>query len=147
MRGRFSAGCSSRRPRPTCGSLFSEESGQALVEFALVALVFLLLVSGTVEVARVGHAWFTVLHASREGARVGVLGYGDQEIVETVRRAAAALDPARLEVIITPDEAERVRGQPLEVRVRYGVDLVAPLVSSWFEDPFPVEGYTVMRME
>jgi Flp pilus assembly protein TadG len=50
------------------------ERGQALVEFTLVVLVFLLFVFGILDTARLFESWSNVQHAAREGARYGVTG-------------------------------------------------------------------------
>src|SRR3954465_8665559 len=53
------------------------ERGQALVEFTLVVLVFLLFVFGILDMARLFESWTNVQHAAREGARYGVPGLDD----------------------------------------------------------------------
>lgn len=50
------------------------ESGQTLVEFALVSLVFFLVVFGIFDGTRLFESWVAVQHASREGARYAVTG-------------------------------------------------------------------------
>lgn len=124
-----------------------DERGQALVEFSLVVVLFMALVLGVVEVGRVGHAYLAVVHASREGARLGALGKSDTEVFAAVRDAAVALDPARIGVTIHPPPTSRMRGTPLTVMVEYEVDLFAPVIREIFPNPFPVRGQTVMRTE
>jgi hypothetical protein len=53
------------------------ERGQALVEFALIAPVLVILIFGFVDAARLYQAWVTVQGAAREGARYGVTGQDD----------------------------------------------------------------------
>lgn len=53
------------------------ERGQALVEFTIVVLVFLLFVFGILDMARLFESWTNVQHAAREGARFGVTGLDD----------------------------------------------------------------------
>ena len=50
------------------------ERGQALVEFAIVSIVLLLILFLIIEVSRVLWAWITVQNAAREGARYAVTG-------------------------------------------------------------------------
>ena len=57
-----------------------EDRGQALVELALVLTILLTLLLGIIEVGRIGHAYLVVLHASREGARLGAIGQDDNAI-------------------------------------------------------------------
>jgi len=54
-----------------------KERGQALVEFTIVCLVFLLFVFGILDMARLFESWTNVQHAAREGARFGVTGVDD----------------------------------------------------------------------
>jgi Flp pilus assembly protein TadG len=51
-----------------------KERGQALVEFTLVVLVFLLFVFGILDMARLFQSWTDIQHAAREGARYAVTG-------------------------------------------------------------------------
>lgn len=123
------------------------EDGQALVELALVITLLILLLGGIVEFGRILQASLAVTHASREAARVGILGKTDEEIREAARRAAGTLDPAKLTISITPPENERKSGTELVVEVGYPVDIVIPVIPNILPDPFTVHGRTVMRME
>ena len=53
------------------------ERGQALVEFAMIAPLLVILIFGFVDAARLYQAWVTVQGAAREGARFGVTGRDD----------------------------------------------------------------------
>src|SRR6185503_3702024 len=57
-------------------SLRREGSGQSLVEFALVVVMFLLLVVGIVEFGRAWNLYQILANASREGARLAALPNG-----------------------------------------------------------------------
>ena len=61
-------------------SWLRDDHGQALVEMALVLSILLLLLTGIVEFGRVLSAQLVVSHASREGARIGVVGAIDDLI-------------------------------------------------------------------
>lgn len=50
------------------------QRGQATVEFALVSVVFFLLVFGIVDGARLFQSWVTLQHAARSGARYAITG-------------------------------------------------------------------------
>ena len=64
--------------------LLKKKHGQGIVEFALIAPVFLLLAIGILEVGRVLYAQLLVTEAAREGARAVAIS-GDR------RQAAAAV--------------------------------------------------------
>jgi hypothetical protein len=53
------------------------QRGQALVEFALVSLLFFMLSFGVFDMARLFQSWVTVQHASREAARYAITGRYD----------------------------------------------------------------------
>ncbi|NMB13085.1 MAG: pilus assembly protein [Firmicutes bacterium] len=123
------------------------DEGQALVELALVLTILLTLLLGTVEIGRIGHAYLTVLHASREGARLGAIGQEDAEIATRVKASAAAIPSEELEINVSPKKGLRYTGERIEVSVSYDVHLVVPFFARIIPDPFPVVGRTIMRIE
>lgn len=123
------------------------EAGQSTVELALVLPVVLLLLFGIAEFGRVIHAYLTIEHAAREGARLGITGASDAAIHDRVVEMAVGLDPARLTVSITPSGSSRRPGDSLEVRVGYSLPLVVPLISAVFGGELPLEASLVMRVE
>lgn len=131
------------RPRRLC----QEDSGQAIVEMALVTSLLLMLLLGIAEVGRVTHAYLAVTHAAREGVRIAALGKSDDEVFETVRNAAAGLPSDELTVAVSPSRSQRRRGDPVTVQVDFTVQIVVPLVSDFLPNPFPVKGKAVMRVE
>lgn len=50
------------------------QRGQAMVEFALTSLLFILLVVSIIEIARIMHAYVTIQHAARVAGRYAVTG-------------------------------------------------------------------------
>jgi Flp pilus assembly protein TadG len=78
MRNRFVFGkCQSQR-------------GQTLVEFAMVLMILLLIILGTVDFARLFFTWASMANAAREGARFGTV-HPDQWT------SADAADPYNIE--------------------------------------------------
>ena len=61
------------RPR-TVGHAGSSRRGASLIEFSLVAPVFILLVMGIIELGRVLMVQHLMTNAARQGCRVGVIG-------------------------------------------------------------------------
>ena len=51
----------------------ARERGQALLEFALVVPIFLVLVFGIIDFGWALRSWITVTNAAREGARIGAV--------------------------------------------------------------------------
>ncbi len=101
------------------------ERGQSLVEFVLVLPIFLLLLFAIIDFGMGFHAWITVTNASREGARIGVVGASETEIVNKVMSSASSLDPGKLSVTVT--NAQGASGDPITVDVSYQYDLITPL--------------------
>lgn len=126
--------------------LGKEERGQALTEMALVLPLLLLLIFGVTEMGRVGYAYISVNNAARAGARVASVGGDDAAVREAVLKAAPALDPAQIDVEISPDFAHRESGQNATVTVHYPVQLIMPVVEG-FPNPVLVGASLSMRLE
>ena len=117
-------------------------NGQAVVEFALVLPVLVLLLMGMMQFGLLFHEYLLVTHAAREGARVATLGGTDAEIVSAVNVAAASVP----DTTIVP--SARVRGSPVTITVTRHVALIAPMFSVLFpQNPVPVSGTSIMRVE
>jgi hypothetical protein len=104
------------------------ERGQALVEFALVVPVLLVLALAVAQLSELSVARLALTHAAAEGARAGALTNDDRLVRSSIAAAAAPLDAQKVEVEIDPPEAQRgsdPRGTILVVRLRYAV--AAPL--------------------
>lgn len=125
----------------------TREHGQAMVEMALVLPLFFLLLFGVIEMGRVGYAYITVSNAVREGGRVATLGGRNSDIVTAIEKAATALDPISLTIIIAPLEDDRQSGQEVKIYVTYPVKLVIPIISNVITNPVIVSSSIVMRME
>ena len=130
----------------TIRAILKKKRGQAIVEFALILPVFILLFFGIVEFGLVFHQYLVVTAASREGARVAALGGSDAETLTMVNTSAASINSGQLTTTITP--ANRVKGQTVSVQVTNPVTIRAPLIAQVFpQNPFPVTGTTIMRVE
>jgi Flp pilus assembly protein TadG len=82
-------------PRPE--ALRHRSRGQALVEFAIIIPVFLLLLFGLLDFGRVIYAQQTITQDAREGARAGEVAALDTTVDNTsyakIRTAALAMAP------------------------------------------------------
>ncbi|WP_243124594.1 TadE family protein [Clostridium sp. AWRP] len=123
------------------------EKGQALVEFAMILPILLLLVMGIVQFGMVINSYLTIENASREGARAGIIGSTDEEIRYLIAATSPNLDPKNLTVTITPDESSRRSGDSLIVKVTYKYNLTVPIISSLFNNVIELNGQTTMRVE
>jgi Flp pilus assembly protein TadG len=104
----------------------NRERGAALVEFALVLSVLVLILFGIIEFGRAYNTKISLTHASREGVRVLAVTGDAEEAVAATRHATPTLDQALLGVTAsgcTP-------GQPTEVKVTYPLTYDIPLFGS-----------------
>jgi Flp pilus assembly protein TadG len=100
------------------------DGGQAIVEFALVLPVLLVVALAIVLVAELGIARLALQHATAEAARAGALTNDDEQIRGTLAATVAPLAPERVTTAISPpgDETPRngdPRGSLLTVRATY----------------------------
>lgn len=125
--------------------VWREEKGSALVEFALVITLFLMLLMGMVEFGRIFHALLTVENAARQGARVAAVGGTDEQIRAAVRSVSTQVPLDDGDIVITPES--RPRFTPITVSVQGEVPLIVPIISGIMQNPFPVRGQATMMSE
>lgn len=114
-------------------------SGQAVVEFAIVLPIILLLILGLINLGVLINAQIILTQAVWEGARTGAtldpsIEDGDAVIQGAVRTALSGLtDPDAMTLEITPSEHERdampwpkPRGEALTLRLEYPTRLSLP---------------------
>ena len=97
----------------------NDGSGQALVEFALVLPILLLVAFLLLFVGEVGLHRLALEHGAAEGARNGSYTNDDEQIRRAIAAAVRPLDPGQVRVTIEPDRQSRTRGSLLTVRVSY----------------------------
>jgi Flp pilus assembly protein TadG len=115
----------------------------AVVEFALVAPIFILLVLGMIEVGRMIMVQQVLTNAAREGARVGVLkSSGETEVRDRVNEY---METARLSGFqVDPDLTE----EQVTVRVSIPVSQVSWIpLPRYFAQGANLASTTVMRRE
>ncbi len=132
--------------------LNNKREGQSIVEFALILPILLFFILAIIQFAIILNGQITVTSAAREGARAGVVGAEDTEIVDKVLQSSRALllriDGDEIEI----ERADAVGGE-LKVTVTGVVDIVVPLVDiiidvfSGYEDGFVVVSEAKMRVE
>jgi Flp pilus assembly protein TadG len=93
-----------RKPVP------GRETGQSLVEFALLMPVLVLIIFGLFDLGRAVYAWTAVSNAAREGARLAIV---DQR-TDGSGTSLAAIEAANQATALGLDATD-----PAQVRVRY----------------------------
>ena len=100
------------------------DSGQAIVEFALVVPILLLLILGIVDFARAWNSYQVLTDAGREGTRLAVVDNGSTaEEVRTVIQAAAQRAGITLADAAIALNEGAARGEPTTVSIQYGYEL------------------------
>ena len=104
------------------------EKGQALVEFALLVPIFLILLFAIVDFGMGFHSWITVTNSAREGARLGAVAGTEQQIIDRVHDTATLInEETNMDVLVT--NAQGLPGESVVVQVDYDYDLITPLAS------------------
>lgn len=123
------------------------KKGQALVEFAIILPVIMLLLMGMLEFGMMLNTYLELENASREGARTGIVGSTDTDILNRIITISPGLDSKKLTVNITPDVSQRTSGATLTVEVTYSYQMTVPIISNLFSNPIQLNAQTSMRIE
>lgn len=124
-----------------------KKKGQALLEFAILLPILLLIVMGISEFGIMLNSYLTIQSASREGARLGIMGADDNEIVQAVYNSSSHIEKNKLNITITPNDSNRKSGQTLRVRVEYEYDLLIPIIKNILGNQVELTAETAMRVE
>lgn len=100
------------------------ERGAALVEFAFVLPVLLLIILGIIDFGRAYGAKQELIHATREGVRVYAVTQLNGEAADAFWSGATGLDPARVSLSI-PGDGSCTPGEPTQVSATYDFNFIA----------------------
>lgn len=120
--------------------------GQAVVEFAMILPILLLILLGIIEFGRFYNAWLMVTNASREGARMASLGGSTLQVEERIDNVMASFETNRITVNIDPS-GSRSRGDMVTVTVVYDIDPLTPMFGAITGGTLHLNADTVMRVE
>ncbi|MBS3995638.1 MAG: pilus assembly protein [Alkaliphilus sp.] len=127
--------------------MVKDQKGQALMEFALVLPILILLMIGIVEFGRVSYTYMYLHLTSQETVRLGGIGKADADITQFARSNFSAGDSASLEVIISPTELQRKSGDYVTVTLRYPITNTSPFLSNILPSPYVVSTKSTVRVE
>ncbi len=107
------------------------EKGQALVEFALLVPIFLILLFAIVDFGMGFYSWITVTNSAREGARIGAVLASENEIRDRVFDTAGLINEGTNMDVFVTNSADNggLPGESVVVQVDYRYDLITPLAS------------------
>ena len=139
-------------------------TGQAVVEFALVLPVFLLLVFGTIEFGRAYLTLHLLTNASREGARVGSLPGNLEAAVDTAvsdfltaaglagsHTTTTTVYPEGVAMVSGNERAggltDAVQGDRIHITVAYNFVVLSGTIIPGFSGTVPLQAVCVYRHE
>jgi Flp pilus assembly protein TadG len=139
---------------PTSPSRGDRRKGQALVEFALIVPVFLMIAFATIDFGMAFNASLTISNAAREGARAGVTTPTATAIQNRVRAVAGSMNDSKLTIGVSCKTAAgaacaggmagAVSGTTVVVTVSYSYPMITPIA---FGTVIPLSSTAQMRVE
>lgn len=138
-----------------------ERRGQALVEFALILPIFVLLLVGILDFGRGVFAFNTLNNAAREGARVAIVDQTAAHIKDMAASRTGFLDVPTTNVTVdfrdpdavdTPNSCDGAPGQNAivgclaVVRITYDYIAATPILSQMI-GTIPLVGESMFRVE
>lgn len=124
--------------------------GAAVVEFAIVAPIFFLMVFGMIEFGRLVMVHQLLTGAVREGARQAVVdGTTVDDVEQTVRSylTATTIDGQETQVNVTPNPAVVPKGVPVRVTAAIAFEKVSWLPAPFFLREVTLSAASTMRHE
>ena len=123
-----------RLKAPIRARLVTDDTGQAMVEFALVLPILLILVIGIIEFGRAWNAYQVITDAAREGARNMVVAgvpatEGSVKRVVNTALAAAALDSTKDVTTLTGLRTGTGTTATVQIAYPYGFTFLGPLLN------------------
>ncbi len=127
------------------------ERGQAMVEFALLLPIFLIVLFLIIDFGVGISRWVVVTNSTREGARIGAVGASTTDIANRVAITSnGLLDPTDVTVRYVGDgDGQAERGESVVVESDYEYGLITPLsaFTSITFDSLTFHSCTDMRLE
>ncbi len=127
------------------------ESGQSLVEFALVVPILLVFILGILEFGWLLNAKITLTSAAREGVRAAVVSTVSRdtrafnaanEAVTGVSGITLINDSAHYNYYEEEDTVNNIRNAVVEIKGN-----VEPIIGLFVDNPFVINSRAVMRIE
>lgn len=123
-----------------------DENGQAMVEFALVLPILLLLVFGIINFGWIFGSQLMADNAVREAARYTAVHYNDSASDDD-RVAAAGIVANRAPMLRLPTVTLNKSGENITVRATGRVPVLTPMLSAILGNEYTVQAQCVMRVE
>lgn len=124
-----------------------KSSGQAIVEFALVLPLFILLMVGILDFGLFFNSYINVAFSSKEGARMASLDTSLSNLAIEASVKATMPSASNVTVTVSPP-APRITGSLVAVTVSAQHTFFTPVISSLLpSNPYTISSATSMRSE
>jgi Flp pilus assembly protein TadG len=126
------------------------DRGSSLVEFSLIAFMFIIVLLGVVEMGRMVLVYTTIANAARAGARYAIVHGSDQTVsssgpgspctcpqIQTVVKnfaSAGLVNTSLLTITVNYPNGVNTPGNPVQVTVTYPYDPLVKYFSSLLND-------------
>lgn len=104
-------------------SKVQEEHGNQILEFALTAMIMLMLTFGMIDFSRFVYTSSVVRAAAQEGARAGIVDLANAETAAKDKMALLDTDAANV-VVSKPDD------NTVQVEVSYAFEFITPIIAN-----------------
>ncbi|MFC4557611.1 TadE/TadG family type IV pilus assembly protein [Virgibacillus kekensis] len=125
--------------------MVKNEDGQAMVEFALIVPLLLMLLVGIFDFGRVLYTHLQLELIAQESVRIAGLGQGDEAIRTYAHNNFDLGNPGDLQVSISPEEPNRVSGEYVTVTLTFPEEILDILGSAAV--PYTVKTSSTIRVE
>lgn len=133
------------------GNLLKNQRGQAVVEFALILPVLLLIICGVIEGGWLFSNQLMINNASREGARIGVIYSKNSNQLQIIQDKVLEIIPGfmkdNVSVLASYTNPLAPRSGDISVNVTYKVTPLTPITSIFIGKDFKLSSKCVMKLE
>lgn len=126
--------------------ILTQKKGAAIVEFALVLPLLVMLLFGIIEMGRAFYTWSVMSEATREGARVGIVEIDDTEAATVAETATSDfLNQMSMTGVAVNADITQIGGVDM-VRVQATFDF-QPFGLQGIIPAFTINARSIMRQE
>lgn len=126
--------------------ILKRKDGQAMVEFALVLPILILLICGIIDFGWIFGNQIVVNNATREAARFTAIHYNDSTSDDD---AAVAKDIVEIkaDILDTPNVIVTQTGEDITVATQGTIPILTPFTSIFLGNEYTMKAKAVMRIE
>lgn len=124
-----------------------KRKGQAILEFALVLPIFLLILCAIADFGRILYSSAHLNLITQDAVRLASLRKSDNEIISYIKNNVYLIDKSDIAINITPVESYRKSGEYTTIKISYEIKYVTPFIKLILPSPFYVNTQSTIRVE